>query len=160
MRMIRLALTLVLPISLAHAGNPPKMKEGLWSIHGESIERPGEKKTEFTYKLCRNHDYDKAANALLKSVKGCNTLFKDQGGGKYEAASTCNVAGTTIISNGITTYKGQESMHSETRAKYTPALNGKTDETMTEDQQFIGQCPAGMKVGDTMGADGIIRHHD
>lgn len=160
---IRFALRtvlLVLPIAVAHAGDPPKIKEGLWYIHGESIEKPGDKKTEFTYKLCRDHAFDKAANALLKNVKGCRTLFKDQGDGKYEAASTCNVAGTSIISNGITAYKGRESTHSETRAKYTPPLNGKTDETMTEDQQYIGACPAGMKVGDTMGADGIIRHHD
>lgn len=158
--LVTCAAAVLLPIALAHAGSPPKIKEGLWDIRGQSIEKPGDKIIEFTYKLCRDHAYDKTANSLLKNVKGCTTLFKDQGGGKYESASTCNVAGTTIISNGLTTYKNHESTHSETRAKYTPPLNGKTDEIMTEDQQYVGICPAGMKPGDTMGPDGIVRHHD
>ena len=94
-------------------------------------------------------------------MKGCNTLFKDQGGGKFEAASTCNVGGVIVVSNGVTTYnKDHDSVHAETQAKYSPAFNGKTDEVMTEDQHYLGVCPVGMKPGDIMGADGLIRRHD
>ncbi len=146
--------------SAACANDPQKIKEGLWEIHGDSVENPGAKKTGFQYELCRDHAYDSAANALLKNVKGCSTQFKDLGGGKYASASTCKVAATSIVSTGITTYQNGESTHSETRAQYTPPFNGKAAETMTEDQRFLGRCPAGVKPGDTIGPDGIVRHHD
>ena len=149
----------LLPIALAWANDPPKIKEGLWEIRGQSIENPGERRTEFTYKLCRNHAYDEAATALLKNVKGCTTVLKDLKGGKFSSASTCTIAGTTIVSNGLTIYISASATHSETHATYTPAFNGKTDETMTEDQQYIGACPAAMKPGETIDPDGIIRHH-
>jgi hypothetical protein len=151
----------MLPPTLAYAGSPPKIKEGLWEVHGQSIEKPANTTTDFTYKICRDHAFDKAATTLLKNVKGCTTILKDLGSGKYASASTCAVAGITIVSNGVTTYnKNHEAVHSETQAKYTPALNGKTDETMTQDQQYVGNCPTGVKPGDTIGTDGLIRHHD
>jgi hypothetical protein len=31
---------------------------------------------------------------------------------------------------------------------------------MVQDQRYIGSCPAGVKPGDTISADGFIRHHD
>lgn len=151
--------TLSLAAAPASAGDPPKVKEGLWAIHGESIEKPGDIVTKFDYKLCRNHAYDKAANTKLKNVEGCRTVLKDDGGGKFEAASICTVSGTTIISNGVTTYINDKLMHSETSAKYAPAFRGKTDETMTQDQQYVGDCPVGMKPGDLQTPDGMIRHN-
>jgi hypothetical protein len=153
------AAAVLVPLALAYASDPPKIKEGLWEIHGQSVENPGERKSEFTYKLCRNHAYDHAAMALLKNVKGCTTVLKDLKDGKFSAASTCTVAGTTIVSNGLTTYIGDSTTHSETHATYTPPFNGKTEETMTQDQQYVGDCPAGMKPGETLDPDGVIRHH-
>jgi hypothetical protein len=41
------AAALVLPI--ANAANPPDVKEGLWSVHTQSIDNPGDKKREGTY---------------------------------------------------------------------------------------------------------------
>jgi hypothetical protein len=153
------AAAVLLPITIALASDPPKVKEGLWEIHGQSVENPGEKRTDFTYKLCRNHAYDEASMALLKNVKGCTTVIKDLKGGKFSSASTCTVAGTTIISNGLTAYINDAATHSETHATYTPPFNGKSEETMTQDQQYIGECPTGMKPGETLDPDGVIRHH-
>ena len=143
----------------ACAHDPQRIKEGLWEIHSVSVENPGAKKAEFQYQLCRDHAYDSAANARVKNVKGCSTQFKDMGDGRYASASTCKVAGTSIVSNGITTYQKGESTHSETQARYSPPFNGKSTETMTEDQRYIGPCPLGVKIGDTIGPDGIVRHH-
>jgi hypothetical protein len=142
------------------AGNPPVLKEGLWEIRAQTIEKPGDRRSEVVYKLCRDHAYDKAANALLKNIKGCTTVVKDLGGGKLASASNCTVNGLSIVSNGVTTFSSQESTHSETQARYSPAFNGKTDETMTQNQQYVGRCPPTMKVGDTLSAEGFIRHHD
>jgi hypothetical protein len=153
------AAAALLPLAGAHAGDPPKLKEGLWEIHAQTIENPGEKTTQIIYKLCRDHAYDKAADALLKDVKGCTTILKDLGDGKFASASNCAVNGITVVSNGVTVFKSNSFTHSETQAKYVPAFNGKAEEAMTQDQQYIGACPTGVKVGDTISADGFIRHH-
>lgn len=152
------AATVLLSAAIAYASDLPQIKEGLWEIHGQSIENPGARKTEFTYKLCRNHAYDEATTALLKNVKGCSTVIKDLKKGTYSSSSTCTVAGTTIVSSGLTTYIGDAATHSEAHATYTPAFNGKTDETVTQDQQYVSDCPAGMKPGEMLDQNGVIRH--
>jgi hypothetical protein len=144
----------------ACASGPPALKEGLWEIHAQSVEKPAERKTALTYKLCRDHAYDKAANALLKSVKGCSTAVKELGGGKIASASTCNVNGVSIVSNGVTTFLGEQQIHSETQAQYSPPFNGKSAESMIQDQQYVGVCPPSMRVGDTISAEGFIQHHN
>jgi len=154
-----IAAAVLLPAMIAYAIDLPKFKEGLWEIRGQSIENPGARKTEFTYRLCRNHAYDEATAALLKNVKGCSTAIKDLKKGMYSSSSTCTVAGTKIVSSGLTTYIGDAATHSEAHATYTPAYNGKTDETVTQDQQYVGDCPAGMKPGEMVDPDGVIRHH-
>ena len=150
---------LALPASLAWAGHPPKLKEGLWDVRGQRLEMPGNKRSEFSYKLCRDHAYDKAAEAQLKDVKGCTTAIKDEGDGKFSSASSCTVSGTTIVSNGMTQYLSDKIIHSETHASFSPALNGKTEESLLEDQQYLSKCPATMRPGDILPPDGIVRHH-
>jgi hypothetical protein len=157
MRTITIAAILVVG---ACASSPQTIKEGLWEVRGESTENPGGKKTVFVYKLCRDHALDRQADAALKNVRGCRTMIKDQGGGKYASASTCEVAGTSIVSNGVTKFTNHEATHSETQAKYTPPFKGKSDEIMTQDQHYIGACPAGVKPGDTIGEDGMVFHHN
>jgi hypothetical protein len=139
---------------------PPKLKQGLWEIHGQSLEKPSGTKAEFTYQLCRDHAFDTAQEAQLKSVTGCKTQLAKQGEGKLTSASNCKVGGTLIGSNGVTVFKSATELHSDTHATYAPPLLGKAEETMTEDQRYLGACPAGMRPGDTLGQDGIVRHHD
>src|ERR1700689_3941219 len=135
-------------LSVARAADPPPLKEGLWQIHGQSIENPGAKRTEFSYQICRNHAYDNAMDALVKNAKGCTTSFDDLGGGRYSSSSSCNVDGTLIDSKGTYTYERTTSARSESYATYTPAYKGKTDEHVVQDQKYVGNCPDGMKPGD------------
>jgi len=151
---------LLLPLAAAHAGDPPKFKEGLWEVHVINEEKPVGKKTDLIYRLCRDHAYDKAADAILKNLPGCTTVIKDVGGGKFSSASNCVVNGTTVVSTAMTTFTGTTASHSETTAKFVPPVNGKTDETMTQDQRYIGSCPPDLKPGDTISPDGFIRHHN
>ncbi len=74
------AATLLLTI--ASAADPPPLQEGLWEIRGQSIDNPGGKKSEFTYRLCRNHAYDKAMDAMVKNVKECTPAFDSLGDGR------------------------------------------------------------------------------
>jgi hypothetical protein len=157
---LRASVAAWLSVVAACANGPPTLKEGFWEIRGQRVENPGNKHSDFNYRLCRDHALDRAADAALRDVKECNTVLKKVGDGKYSSASTCQVAGVTIVSTGTSIYHGDESTHADTRAAYTPAFNGKTEETLTEDQQYIGKCPAAMKPGDRLNPDGILWRHD
>jgi uncharacterized protein DUF3617 len=150
----------VLLLSAARAADPPQLQEGLWEIRGQSIENPGNKITDFTYRLCRNHAYDKAIDDLVKHAKGCATKFDSLGGGQYASASRCTVAGIVIVSKGTYTYESATSTRLESTATYQPAFNGKTDETLTQDQKFVGSCPAGMNPGDRIMPGGILQRYE
>jgi hypothetical protein len=157
MRKIVIISTATLLLTVARAADPPELKEGLWEIRGQRIENPGSKRTDFTYRLCRNHAYDKAMDALVKNVKDCTTAFDSLGGGRYSSESRCTVENTVIVSKGTYTYESSTTTRSESTATYTPALHGKTDETMIQDQNYVGKCPAGMNPGDRVKVDGAAQ---
>jgi hypothetical protein len=136
----------------------PQIQEGLWDVRVQSTENPGAKKTEFGYKLCRDHAYDKQTDSLVRNNKDCKTKLESAGPNRYAAASRCTVSATVIVSKGLSIYRSGNSIHSETVATYTPPLYGKSDETLILDQQFLGSCPAGMKPGDRLLPDGRVAH--
>jgi hypothetical protein len=142
----------------ACATTPGPIVEGLWEVRVQSAENPGNKKTEFGYKLCRDHAFDKQTDSDVKNNKSCATKVESAGRDRYSAASRCTVSGTVIASKGLSVYQNGKSIHSETVATYTPPLYGKTDETMVVDQQYLGSCPAGMKPGDRLLVNGQLVH--
>jgi hypothetical protein len=150
------AAALWLTIGVSSAADPPELKEGLWSIHYQSIDNPGNKKSESTSTICRNHAYDKSAEALAKNVKGCTKVTESFQDGKYSTELHCVVAGTTIETKGTATYQGDTSTHSESHTTYTPAFYGMSESTMTTDQKYVGSCPAGAQPGDRTTADGKV----
>jgi hypothetical protein len=145
--------------AVAGAGAAPSLnaKEGLWSVHTQTIENPGNKKTDGTYTLCRDHAYDQSVEARAKNVQGC-TVSDSLQNGKYSAETHCTVAGTVVDSKGTTTAQGDTSFHSETRSTYTPAMAGVAETTMIMDQTYVGSCPAGAQPGDRTDASGRVTH--
>jgi hypothetical protein len=150
------AVALVLPI--ANAANPPESKEGLWSVHTQLIDNPGNKKSEGTYTLCRDHPYDESIRAKAKNMKGCTKISESFEGGKYSIEMHCVVAGTVVESKGTTTFQGDTSTHSETHATYNPPMGGISEMTVIMDQKYVGACPAGAQPGDRTDADGGVTH--
>lgn len=149
---------LLLPIGIAIAVNLPEQKEGLWSIHMVTIDNPGNKKTESTSKICRNHAYDQHVIDLVKKMKGCTTVSESFLGGKFSIETHCVISGTVIDSKGTTTFQGDTATHSESQATYTPAMGGMSGMTMIQDQKYEGACPAGIQPGDRISADGTVTH--
>jgi hypothetical protein len=149
------AASLLLPLAVVHAADPPPMPEGLWDVHTASTGNPGNKKDEYKYQLCRDHVYDKQATALAEKVPGCEMKSTMNADGTMTAVSRCTVVGTVIESKAVATYRG-DSVHSESHATYTPAFMGKSDETDVMDQKYLGKCPAGMKPGDRI-VDGVVQ---
>jgi len=152
------ASVLMLSIGTAYAVHPPDMKEGLWSVHSQSIDNPGNKTTSGAYTLCRSHAYDQAIRESAKKQKGCAITNESFQSGKYSSAAHCLVANTAVDSKTTTTFSNDTSFHTELHSSYTPALYGVGQMTMIMDQKYLGSCPAGVEPGDRINADGTVIH--
>ncbi len=158
MKKMLVSAAVVLVSSIANAANPPDVREGLWSIHSQTISNPGNKKSEGTYTLCRSHAYDQSVQALANNLKGCTKVSESVQGGTHSSEIHCVFAGTVVESKGATTFQGDTSTHSETHATYTPAMGGVSEMTMIMDQKYVGSCPSGTQPGDKTNADGTVIH--
>jgi len=159
-RLLVASLAFVNVVAVAvRAADPPSLKEGLWSIHTVSTDQPGDKKTEGTRSICRNHAYDERVRAQAKvQAATCKIHTENNLGSKYESESECVMRGTTIHSKGVTTASGDNATHTESSTTYDPAFYGISATTMIMDQRYVGSCPAGMAPGDMMEADGRVIH--
>lgn len=159
--LVSAAAVILLAIGIANADDPPalpEMKEGLWSMQKHMVENPGNKRSDQTSTICRNHAYDRHSLSVAKGVKGCTTIGESFQGGKYSLQTHCLLAGTVVDSKGTTTFQGDTAAHAESHATYTPALAGISETTMIMDSKFEGSCPADMQPGDMKAADGKVIH--
>jgi hypothetical protein len=140
----------------AVAQDIPNMKEGLWKLHMVTTNAGGQPQ-DSTYSLCRDHAYDQKAHDLMKKT-GCTINEGSAIGGKRTFSAVCKVGETTISSKSTLTSSGDTSFHTETTTTYTPAMDGMSQSTSTQDQTYIGACPSGMNPGDIIAANGQIRH--
>jgi len=151
------ATALLLIGAAVDAADAPEMMEGLWSIHSQSVDNPGNKKTDSTSTLCRSHAYDQHVLELAKTMNHC-TVSDHVDANKYSVTTHCVVAGTVVDSTSTAVFTGNTVAHSETRATYTPALGGISELTMTQEEKYLGKCPAGARPGDMTRADGSVVH--
>ena len=141
-----------------YAVDGPPLKEGYWSIHTVTIDQPGNKKSEGTRSICRNHAYDAHTRALGNEAKAkCKVNQETLVNGKLTTDMECTVAGSVLHSKGTATM-ASDSSHSETVTTYTPAMYGQTESTMIMDQKYVGACPAGIQPGDSVSQDGRVTH--
>lgn len=158
-RILPAAATSLISFAL-YAADPPSIKEGLWSIHTTSIDNPGNKRSEGTRSICRNHEYDVRIRqqSEQKQKQICKTYTQNSSGNTFTTDSECSVQGSVTKGKAVTTFSGDTSIHAETHATYTPALFGVAETTIIQDQKYTGPCPAGMEPGDFMDAAGKITH--
>lgn len=142
--------------AISVAADPPLMKEGYWSIHTVTIDNPGNNKSESAQTICRNHAYEQYVrdSAKKRSQNICKMLVEDYSGGTYTVEQECTVGTSKIHSKTVTTTQGDSAAHAETHSTNTPALYGVAESTMTQDQKYLGACPAGVQPGDILRADG------
>jgi hypothetical protein len=152
------ATTLLLASVVASAVEPPQMKEGLWSIRSQSATNPGSKASDHTATICRSHAFDQKVRQAQKSMPGCKTISEALQGNEYSVRTQCTVRGSQIDSLSTVTFNGDSSAHSENHATYKPALDGVAEMTLTQDQKYLGACPAGAQAGDITAPDGTVIH--
>jgi hypothetical protein len=153
-----LALVAILASAMTSAADPPAMKEGLWSIHSQTINNPGGKKSEDSSTICRSHAYDQHALAAVRGMKDCAIIKESADAVTYSIQMHCVAAGTAIDSTATVKTTSDTLSHSETHATYNPALGGIGETTLIQDQKYLGSCPAGTHPGDLTQANGTLVH--
>jgi len=148
-----LPLLPLLPVLAAEPVEFPEYREGLWEAHMQTIDKATNKKDESSFKVCRSNATEKAAYERMKTMKDCKFEIQNLGGGKYASTSRCTVGGSVIESKSRFEITSSSS-HSETHTTYTPPLYGKSDDVTTQDQKYVGSCPAGTKPGRIIPAGG------
>jgi hypothetical protein len=147
------AMTLVLA-GLAVADEPqmPPLKEGLWESHTQMTIQNA--KHETVLKLCRSHDFDKymkdttkAAAAGLHKQNQCTDTTTQVSPSSYSSESHCAKDGS--VTKTTATFQGDTSYHMEMHRK-----DNQSETVTTLDDKYVGRCPADMKPGDTVMADG------
>jgi hypothetical protein len=144
--------------SVVFAVDPPTLKEGLWSIHTQTTENPGNKVTEGTKTLCRSHAYDDHARQIAKEAAAKCKTSDQVSGSKVISESECTVGATVLHTKGTVTLTGDTASHGETHTTYNPAFYGSTESTMIMDQKYLGPCPANLQPGDMVSQDGRVTH--
>jgi hypothetical protein len=158
MRTVLLPALLLLMAGTVYSLDAPLLKEGLWSIHTESVDQPGNKKTSGERSLCRSHEYDARVERMGKAqMAKCKTIRDSFAGGKRETETECTVGTTVIHTKGTTTMTGDSAAHVETHATYAPPFGGIAETAMTIDQKYVGPCPAGVEPGDSILANGKVQ---
>jgi hypothetical protein len=142
-------IMLFMSIATAWAVDAPELQEGLWEVRGYNLENPGQKKTEFAAKICRDHEYDKKSRIFLEKTKGCTLNITSLGGARYSSKSHCTINGTVVDSTSTIEFQSATAVHSESHTTYSPAFRGKQEDTIVQDQKYAGVCPSGMKPGES-----------
>ena len=151
---------LAIPAGAAQAADYPEMKEGLWQIHNQFLDAQGKVTNDGTSEVCRNHAYDKAVQDRARAMmaKTCSPPDENYSGNKFTSEISCKMMGSTVDTKSVATFQGDSAAHSESHTTYNPPLSGSSGEAMTQDQKYLGSCPAGMQPGDRKNADGSISH--
>jgi hypothetical protein len=158
------SLLLLAPHTAAPYGNTnppaefPQMKEGLWSIHMVTTTNPGNRVVDGTSTLCRNHAYDEYAHSLSTRTASCTVIKDGDVAGVWTIESDCKVGASVIHTHSTVKAIDANNVHSETHATYTPPAFGTSETTSTQDQKFVGACPAGVAPGDMTLGNGMVRH--
>ena len=122
-----------LVLTAAYAADPPPVKEGLWQIHTQSVDNPGNKKTEGTRSICRSHAYDVQVLAAAKKRPGCTVTNETVQGNKYTMTMHCVVMGSQADNTNVTTFQSDTAIHSENHMTYSPAMYGVAESTLVMD---------------------------
>ena len=139
-------------IAIADEPQLPALKEGLWESHTQMIIQ--NTKHDSVLKVCRNHQFDQAmkdqskvTGENLRKATQCTDVTTKQSANSYLSESHCLKDGS--VTKTTATYQGDTSYHLEMHRK-----DNQSESVTTIDDKYVGSCPADMKPGDTVMADG------
>ena len=127
------------------AAGLPDIKAGLW----EARTTMGATKDIMSASCMDNSVYKKMSEDMEKDPNvPCKVLQRERNGSTYLSEVECKFGNTVSRSKTFITYSGNTAYHSETRDS-----NNKV--SVVIDSKYAGACPAGMKLGDVTGPNGL-----
>ena len=146
------ALSAYIGISWADGFKPPPMKDGLWETHSTQIQQ-GKRVFDTSMKMCQAKAVTKSMQSSGEEIRKqnrCTSTVTQPSPNTYVEESHCAEgpnAGT--VTKVIYTFQGDTASHVEMHMNVD-----KVETTMITDSKYLGACPAGMKPGDAIMADG------
>jgi hypothetical protein len=137
----------------ASAFDFPAMKAGLWE---STVMREGAAQKLGTTRMCMDAAVQKEMMDMrmgtMKSMCQKNDIRRD--GNKVYSDSECKLGDSTMKASSVTVFTGDTAYHVESKSTYDPPKPGIPSGKMTIDGKWAGACPAGMRPGDVVLADG------
>lgn len=94
-------------------------------------------------------DIELATRTDTSDVKSGNTRT---------VVTSCKLSGSSVITRSILTSTSDTHFRTETFATFNPPIFGRSHDSMTQEETFVGACPASMHPGDHQLPDGTIQH--
>jgi len=142
-------------ISGADEFKPPPMKDGLWETHTRQTQQ-GKTVFDMSSKMCQSKEQTKSTQstgAELRKMNECTSTVTQPSPNSYVEESRCAKGPNAGLGTKVVyTYQGDTASHMEMHTN-----EGNSETVMIMDSKYLGSCPAGMKPGDAVGADGKPR---
>jgi len=148
------AMTFAVPFAItASAQDMPKRKSGLWEISMTSSAAPAATKSAGGIKMtqCVDQSRDDAFRQLghqMERESKCTRTNMQRGPGSMSFESTCDFAGTKMMSKSKITGDFDSAYRMEMTTRYDPPLMGKAEGSMVVEAKWLGACKPGQRPGD------------
>lgn len=146
------AATSMIGIASADGIKPPPTKEGLWETHSTQSQQ-GKTLMSTSVKMCQSNKTTQEmqeSGEELRKKNECTSKVTQPSANTYLEESTCakgpNAGKVTKV---VYTYQGDTASHTEMHMNA-----GASETTFIIDAKYVGSCPADMKPGDVVMADG------
>lgn len=128
------------------------MKDGLWEVHSKTTQQ-GKALQDTSIRMCQSKELTKSMESggeEMRKKNECTSSVTRPSSNTYIEEGHCakgpNAGSVTRV---IYTYQGDTAYHMEMH------MTGNNPERVTVmDSKYLGSCPAGIKPGDVVTADG------
>jgi hypothetical protein len=146
------ALSTSIGIASADEFTPPPMKDGLWETHSTQTQQ-GKAVFDTSVKMCQSKELTKSMQSNgeeLRKKNKCTSTVTQPSPDTYVEESRCAEGPSAgSVTKAIYTHQGDIASHVEMHINA-----GKSETVMIMDSKYLGSCPADMKPGDVVMADG------
>jgi hypothetical protein len=133
----------------AAAQDMPKMKPGLWETSTSTPGQKGAPAVASKSTMCVTEAVQKDMMAFSQSMGAkCSKNTTRREGNKFIGEAECSFGPSVMKSTSVATFTSDSSYRVESRSTITPPLNGMSETSATQEANYAGPCPAGMKPGD------------
>jgi hypothetical protein len=150
---------LLVVASMVQADQLPHRRPGAWQMTRSS---PDSKLPPMAATLCIDAATESALMEAGESSakKMCSKSGVHFNGQNGTIDTVCKFGTSTQTSHSTITSTGNDAFRVETHSHFDPPLAGKSERTTISDSKWLGPCPADMKPGDVVMANGMKMNID